>query len=100
MCSTLLRETSITVLSQNIRSLTLAIGYNFAMNIVVTSLTLSGAALPQVVLSSDCRDSNPDDLTEEFAANSANPLPTYIRWYFSCGLAIGALAMGTPSMIT
>jgi hypothetical protein len=65
------------------------------MNFVVVGLTLAGAALPQIVLASDCRNSNTDELTEEFADLSANPMPSYVRWYFACGLAIGFLAMST-----
>ena len=79
---------------QIIQPLILAIGYNFAMNLIVIGLTLAGAALPQLVLASDSRNSNPDELTDEYAELSANPLPSYIRWFFACGLALGALGMG------
>lgn len=63
---------------------------------VVTGLTLAGAALPQLVVASDSGNSNPSELTDEFAALSLDPLPQYLRWYFSAGLAVGTMAMGTP----
>jgi hypothetical protein len=77
----------------------LAIAYNFAMNFVVTGLTLAGAALPQIVVASDCIDSDPDELTPEFADLSRNPLPTYLRWFFGAGLSVGTLSMGIPIKI-
>jgi len=64
------------------------------MNMVVTGLTLAGAALPQLVVASDSGNSNPSELTDEFAALSLDPLPQYLRWYFSAGLAVGTMAMG------
>jgi hypothetical protein len=91
-------EISITVNPRSFPLLIPAIGYNFAMNLMVTGLTLAGAALPAIVLASDCRNSNPDDLTDEFAAHSYNPLPLYYKWYFACGLAIGFLSMGIPHL--
>ena len=75
--------------------LIIAIAYNFAMNFVVTGLTLAGATLPQVVVASDCPNSPIDSLTDKYAALSVNPLPQYLRWYFCGGLAVGVMSMGT-----
>ena len=72
----------------------LAVGYNFAMNFVVTGLTLAGAALPRIVVAADSINSNVDELTDEFAAISTNPVQQYLYWYFGCGLSVGTLAMG------
>jgi hypothetical protein len=69
-----------------------AIGYNLVMNFVVTGLTLAGAALPQVVVASDC-GSSIDELTDDFAVLSLNPFPQYLRWYFAAGMASGSGAM-------
>lgn len=73
-------------------------GYHTVLNFIVTGFTLAGAALPQIVVASDSEGSNPDQLTEEFAAISQNPLPAYLRWYFAGGLSVGTLAMGTMSL--
>jgi hypothetical protein len=77
-----------------LNTLILAIAYNFAMNFVVTGLALAGAALPQIVVASDCRDSDPNELTPEFADLSKNPLPSYLRWFFAAGLGLGTISMG------
>jgi len=73
-------------------------GYHSVLNFIVTGFTLAGAALPQIVVASDSEDSNPDQLTEEFAAISQNRLPAYLRWYFAGGLSVGTLAMGRMSL--
>lgn len=72
--------------------LIIAIGYNFAMNFIVTGLTLTGAIL--LVVASDSRDSNIDEFTDEFAAVSLYTILQSLRWCFACGLATGTLAMG------
>ena len=77
----------------------LAMGYNLAMNFIVTGLTLAGAALPQVILSSDCGDASPEYLGDEFAALSRNPLPSWLRWYFTCGFAAGVMASGLLQLL-
>src|SRR5271169_6871967 len=74
-------------------------GYNFAMNFIVTGLTLAGAALPQVILSSDCGDASPDFLGDEYAALSTNPLPSWLRWYVTCGFALGFMASGLLQLL-
>jgi hypothetical protein len=86
----------IIIVLYSLNSLILAIAYNFAMNFVVTGLTLAGAALPQIVVASDCRDSDPNELTPEFADLSKNPLPAYLRWFFAAGLSVGTMSMGIP----
>ena len=70
------------------------VGYHSVLNFIVIGYTLAGAALPQIVVASDCKNANREDLTDEFAALSLNPLPSYLRWYFSGGLSLGTLAMG------
>jgi hypothetical protein len=69
-----------------------AIAYNFVMNFVVTGLTLAGAALPQLVVASDC-GTPVDQLTDDFAVKSLNPFPQYLRWYFAAGMSSGSHAM-------
>jgi len=64
----------------------------------VTGLTLAGAALPQVVVASDC-GSSIDELTDDFAVLSLNPFPQYLRWYFTAGMASGSNAMSLLQLL-
>ena len=70
-------------------------GYHTVLNFVVTGYTLAGAALPQIVVASDCKNSDPSELSKEYADISQDPLSGYVRWYFAGGLALGTMAMGT-----
>ena len=76
-------------------ALMIALGHNFVMNFVVLGLTLSGTALRQIVVASDC-GTPVDELQEHSALLSLNPLPNYLRWYFTSGLATGVYAMSMP----
>jgi hypothetical protein len=77
----------------------LVVGYHCALNFVVTGFTLAGAALPQLVVASDCENTNPDELAEEYAVDSEDPLQGFFRWYFGGGLAVGVMAMGNHSVV-
>jgi hypothetical protein len=67
------------------------------MNFIVVGLTLAGAALPQIVVASDCKNADPTQLTADYAAISLATLPNYyLRWYFASGLSVGVLSMSIP----
>jgi hypothetical protein len=63
------------------------------MNFLVVGLTLAGAALPQIVVASDCNNADPAELTDDYAQISLATLPQYLRWYFASGLSVGVFAM-------
>ena len=69
------------------------------MNALIMGWTLAGAALPRIVLACDYGDSNPDQLTEIFAAAAQPTVGSYLRWYFCCGLAIGTVSMSLLQLL-
>jgi len=53
---------------------------------------LVGAALEYLVIASDCPDSNPEWLTEEFQGH--HEISHGLRWFFCGGLAMALACMG------
>ena len=64
----------------------------------IMAYVLAGASLSRLVLSTDCRDANPENLTENYAAKAYPDVPDGLRWYYCCGLSIALLCMGVISL--
>ena len=64
----------------------------------IMAYVLAGASLSRLVIATDCRDANPEDLTEAYALKSESEIPTGLRWFYCCGLGIALLSMSIISM--
>ena len=56
---------------------------------------LAAASLSRLVLATDCRDANVEDLTEAYISNSQQEVPIGLRWFYCGGLGIALLCMST-----
>ena len=56
---------------------------------------LAAASLSRLVLATDCRDANAEDLTEAYISNSQKEVPTGLRWFYCGGLGTALLCMST-----
>ena len=68
--------------------------YTFGLYITVSGLTLAGATMGRIVIASDCVDTDPDTLSDDYKDISTNPLPSSFRWLFSAAIGAALLAMG------
>ena len=59
----------------------------------IMAYVLAGASLSKLVLATDCRDANVDDLTDDYAGNSSSVVPQGLRWFYCVGLGIALLCM-------
>ena len=59
----------------------------------IMSYVLAGAALSRLVLATDCRNANVEDLTETYAVKSEHEISSGLRWYYCGGLAVALLCM-------
>jgi hypothetical protein len=61
------------------------------------SFVLGAAALSKLVLTTDCSDTNLEELLELSAAKSEHEIPIGLRWFYCAGLGLALLCMGTFS---
>ena len=54
---------------------------------------LAGASLSKLVLATDCRDANVEDLTAAYTGKSEPEVPTGLRWFYCAGLGTALLCM-------
>ena len=64
----------------------------------IMAYVLAGASLSKLVLATDCRDANPEDLTEVYAMKSEAEIPVGLRWFYCGGLGAALLSMSVISM--
>ncbi|MCJ1460606.1 hypothetical protein MMC28_010988 [Mycoblastus sanguinarius] len=64
----------------------------------IMAYVLAGASLSKLVLATDCRDANVDDLTDDYAGNSSSVVPQGLRWFYCVGLGIALLCMSIISL--
>ena len=62
----------------------------------IMAYVLAGAALSRLVLATDCRDANVDDLDESYLGRSESEVSSGLRWFYCAGLGIALLCMSTP----
>jgi hypothetical protein len=62
------------------------------------AFTLSAATLSKIVLAHDTRESNPEDLTETYAARSEKEVSVGLWWFYCGGLSIALACMGIISL--
>ena len=62
----------------------------------IMAYVLAGAALSRLVLATDCRDANVDDLVEAYLSRSESEVSSGLRWFYCAGLGIALLCMSTP----
>ena len=61
----------------------------------IMGYVLAAASLSRLVLATDCRDANVEDLTEVYISKSLKEIPTGLRWFYCGGLGIALLCMST-----
>lgn len=61
----------------------------------IMAYVLAGAALSRLVLATDCRDANVDDLTDAYIGRSEPELSSGLRWFYCAGLGVALLCMST-----
>lgn len=59
----------------------------------IMAYVLAGAALSRLVLATDCRDANVDDITEAYLPRSEHEVSSGLRWFYCAGLGIAILSM-------
>ena len=59
----------------------------------IMGYVLAGAALSRIVLATDCRDANVEDLTEQYVSKSEPELSSGLRWYYCGGLGVALFSM-------
>ena len=59
----------------------------------IMAYVLAGAALSRIVLVTDCRDANIEDLTEAYVSKSEHEMSTGLRWFYCGGLGVALLCM-------
>lgn len=59
---------------------------------------LASASLSRLVLATDCRDANIEDLTEAYGAKSTPELNQGLRWYYCGGLSVALFSMSLISL--
>lgn len=64
----------------------------------IMAYVLAGASLSRMVLATDCRNANPEDLTEAYSAKSDPEVPQGLRWFYCAGLGIALLCMSIISL--
>ena len=62
----------------------------------IMAYVLAGAALSRLVLATDCRDANVDDLADAYISRSESEVSSGLRWFYCAGLGIALLCMSTP----
>ncbi|KAL8699499.1 MAG: hypothetical protein Q9201_005972 [Fulgogasparrea decipioides] len=83
-----------------------AIRRHFASSIIwivihlpfIMSYVLAGASLSKLVLAHDCRDADPETLTEGYGASSEGEIRPGLRWFYSVGLGVALLCMSIISV--
>ncbi|KAL8739007.1 MAG: hypothetical protein Q9181_000289 [Wetmoreana brouardii] len=83
-----------------------AIRRHFASSIIwifihlpfIMSYVLAGASLSKLVLAHDCRDADPETLTEGYAGSSEGEIRPGLRWFYSVGLGVALLCMSKWQM--
>ncbi len=71
----------------------LSIHLPFAM-----AFTLSAATLSRIVLAHDTRESQPEDLTDTYAAKSEGEVSVGLWWFYCGGLSVALACMGAISL--
>lgn len=64
----------------------------------IMAYVLAGAALSRLVLATDCRDANVDELTEAYIGRSEPEVSSGLRWFYCTGLGIALLCMSIISL--
>lgn len=59
----------------------------------IMAYVLAGAALSRLVLATDCRDANVEDLTEMYVSKSEHEVSDGLRWFYCGGLGIALMSM-------
>lgn len=59
----------------------------------IMSYVLAGASLSRLVLAHDCKDADPETLTEAYIGRSEAEVAPGLRWFYSAGLGIALLSM-------
>ena len=60
---------------------------------------LAGAALSRLVLATDCRNANIDDLADTYVSRSESEVSSGLRWFYCAGLGVALLCMSMPFAI-
>lgn len=60
----------------------------------IMSFILASTALSKIVLATDCKNADIQDLTTTYKAKSAPTIPLGLRWFYCGGLGISLLSMG------
>lgn len=61
----------------------------------IMSYVLGAAALSKLVLTTDCADTNLEDLLEISMEKSEHHIPDGLRWFYCVGLGLALFCMGT-----
>jgi len=64
----------------------------------IMGYVLASASLSRLVLATDCRDANIEDLTEAYAAKSTPELNQGLIWYYCGGLSVALFSMSLISL--
>ena len=59
----------------------------------IMAYVLAGASLSRLVLTTDCKDANAEDLTETYSTRSHDDVPQGLRWFYCGGLGVALLCM-------
>ncbi|MCJ1280498.1 hypothetical protein MMC21_008327 [Puttea exsequens] len=75
-----------------------ALMWNTAHLPFIMGYVIAGAALSRLVLATDCRDANPEDLTEVYASRAEHEVSSGLRWFYCGGLGVALFSMGLISI--
>ena len=59
----------------------------------IMAYVLAGASLSRLVLATDCRDANLDDLTEAYTGSSKPEVSSGLRFFYCVGLGVALISM-------
>ena len=59
----------------------------------IMAYVLAGASLSRLVLATDCRDANIDDLTKAYTGSSKPEISSGLRFFYCVGLGVALISM-------